>query len=234
VTRKYYEQLYKEAVDQERERLAEQESGVVDKTIDDSKIRAAYEFRRKTREQRMSLINQHVKLKKKFIVAIKTLDMRESLDYWLTQYDRPVGILADGECLQAHFAKLNFSQKKQDNCKVTRHDFEQIKIIGRGAFSRVVLVRKLDTGRLYAMKIVKKEKMLKDKKTKPILNERDIMKQLDHPFIVKLYWSFQSSDELFFVMDICTGSEMFFHLGKILKFNENQAKFYFAEILEAF
>lgn len=153
-------------------------------------------------------------------MALKTSDTRESLDFWLTQYDRPVGVLANGEFLRAHFAKLNFTKDKNIN-KISRHDFEQIKIIGRGAFSRVVLVRKKDTGRLYAMKILKKEKMIRDKKIKPIFNERKILEKLDHPFIVKLYWSFQSKEELFFVMDICTGGEMFFHLGKVLRFKEN-------------
>ena len=104
--------------------------------------------------------------------------------------------------------------------KVTRHDFEQIKVIGRGAFSRVILVRKKDTGRLYAMKIMRKDKLVREQKIKPIINERHIMQKLNHPFIIKLYWSFQSKTELFFVMDICTGGEMFFHLGKIQKFSE--------------
>lgn len=99
--------------------------------------------------------------------------------------------------------------------KVTRHDFEQIKVVGRGAFSRVILVRKKDTGRLYAMKIMRKDKLVREQKIKPIINERLIMQKLNHPYIIKLYWSFQSKTELFFVMDICTGGEMFFHLGKI-------------------
>ena len=57
------------------------------------------------------------------------------------------------------------------------------------------------------------------------------MEKLSHPFIIKLYWSFQSKTELFFVMDLCTGGEMFFHLGKVQKFSEDQARFYFAELL---
>lgn len=180
----------------------------------------------------MSIINQQVKLKKKFIVTLKTCDMRESLDYWLTQYNRPIGVLKNDEFLTAHFAKLNFTQNPQNDKKVSRHDFEQLKVIGRGAFSRVILVRKKDTGRLYAMKIMKKEKLLREQKIKPILNERLIMQKLNHPFVIRLYWSFQSKEELFFVMDICTGGEMFFHLGKVQKFTESQAKFYFTELLE--
>jgi serum/glucocorticoid-regulated kinase 2 len=123
--------------------------------------------------------------------------------------------LENGEFLRAHFAKLTFTQSATGEQKVTRHDFEQIKVIGRGAFSRVILVRKKDTGRLYAMKIMRKDKLSREQKIKPIINERMIMEKLNHPFIIKLYWSFQSKTELFFVMDLCTGGEMFFHLGKV-------------------
>ena len=129
-------------------------------------------------------------------------------------------MLKNDEFLKAHFAKLNFTQNPSSDQEVSRHDLEQLKVIGRGAFSRVILVRKKDTGRLYAMKIMKKEKLLREQKIKPILNERQIMAKLNHPFVVRLYWSFQSKEELFFVMDICTGGEMFFHLGKVQKFNE--------------
>jgi len=72
----------------------------------------------------MSTINQHVKLKKKFIVALKTLDLRESMDYYLTLYNRPLGLLKDGEILRAHFAKLTFTQNPQTEYQVSRHDFE--------------------------------------------------------------------------------------------------------------
>ena len=126
-------------------------------------------------------------------MALKTLDMRESLDFWLTQYNRPLSALENNEFLRAHFAKLTFTQSAlvaNQQIKVTRHDFEQIKVIGRGAFSRVILVRKKDTGRLYAMKIMRKDKLAREQKVKPIINERKIMEKINHPFIIKLYWSF--------------------------------------------
>ena len=65
-----------------------------------------------------------------------------------------------------------------------------LKVIGRGGFSRVILCRKKDTGRLYAMKILKKSKIIREKKIKPILSERSILEKLDHPFIIKLHWAF--------------------------------------------
>jgi serine/threonine protein kinase len=54
----------------------------------------------------------------------------------------------------------------------------------------VLLVRKKDSGRLYAMKILKKTKILREKKVKPILSERKVLEVLDYPFIVKLHWAF--------------------------------------------
>jgi serine/threonine protein kinase len=71
-------------------------------------------------------------------------------------------VLENGEFLRAHFAKLTFTSNAASDFKVTRHDFEQIKVIGRGAFSRVILVRKKDTGRLYAMKIMRKDKLSRE------------------------------------------------------------------------
>jgi hypothetical protein len=58
----------------------------------------------------------------------------------------------------------------------------------------VVLARKKDTGRLYALKIMKKHRIFKEKKLKPIMSERNIMEMLNtkHPFIIKLHWAFQS------------------------------------------
>ena len=100
------------------------------------------------------------------------------------------------------------TQKKE----VTISDFEQIKVVGRGGFSRVVLARKKDTGRLYAIKILRKDSLIDQNQISPILSERKVLEQLDHPFLIQLHWAFQTNKELFFVMDICTGGELFCHL----------------------
>ena len=87
-------------------------------------------------------------------------------------------------------------------------------MIGRGGFSRVILARKKDTGRLYAIKILKKDSLTGENQIKPILSERKILEQLEYPFLIKLHWAFQSGSELFFVLDVCTGGELFFHLNQ--------------------
>ena len=72
------------------------------------------------------------------------------------------------------------------------NDFQQLKVIGRGGFSKVLLVRKKDSGLLFAMKVMSKQFLMADNKFKQVLSERNIMSSLDHPFVVKLYWAFQS------------------------------------------
>ena len=66
---------------------------------------------------------------------------------------------------------FNLAQKRE----VTIKDFEQIKVIGRGGFSKVVLARKIDTGRLYAIKILKKDQLVNENKINPILSERSVL-----------------------------------------------------------
>ena len=111
---------------------------------------------------------------------------------------RTLEVIEDGEFLVAHFASkprhpyhTEFTAKQRTR-EIESEDFEQIKVIGRGGFSRVVLARKKDSGRLYAVKIMKKSRIIKESKLKPILSERTILEQLkmNHPFIVKLHWAF--------------------------------------------
>lgn len=61
-----------------------------------------------------------------------------------------------------------------------------------------------------------------------------MLAELNHPFLIKLHWAFHNSRELFFVMDICTGGEMFYHLLEHRRFSEKVAKFYMCEILLGF
>jgi len=69
---------------------------------------------------------------------------------------------------------------------------------------------------------------------KPILSERKVLEEIQHPFIVKLHWAFKSKKELYFVMDLCTGGELFFHLIQKRCFSEELAKFYMCELLLGF
>ena len=62
--------------------------------------------------------------------------------------------------------------------------------MGRGGFSRVILARKKDTGRLYAIKELRKDRLINENQIKPILSERRVLEKMDHPFVIKLHWAF--------------------------------------------
>jgi len=118
--------------------------------------------------------------------------------------------------------------------KVSECDFLRLKTIGKGSFGTVYLVKKKDTGNLYAMKVLLKQTVVEKNAVKHTINERQILKQVDHPFIVSLKFAFQTDDHLFMVMPYMNGGELFFHLSEGDDvFSEERAKFYAAEITMA-
>ncbi|KAH7491168.1 hypothetical protein KRP22_011313 [Phytophthora ramorum] len=121
-------------------------------------------------------------------------------------------------------------EKKKRSEKVTLEDFVMIKVIGKGSFGKVLLVRKRDTGLIYAMKVLRKENIIKRNQVEHTRTERHVLGYVRHPFIVGLNYAFQTSEKLYFVLDYCAGGELFFHLGKVQRFPEHRARFYAAEI----
>jgi len=115
--------------------------------------------------------------------------------------------------------------------KVGLEDFLQLKVIGRGGFGRVLLVKKKDTGKYYAMKILKKAAIVARGEIDHTKTEKSVLSKIDHPFLAKLYWSFQTEEHLYFIMDFINGGELFHHLSKEKKFQEDRARFYAAEIV---
>jgi len=97
----------------------------------------------------------------------------------------------------------------------------------------VLQARKKDDGKLYAIKVVQKTYAFDTaKRLERVLAERRILNKVKgHPFIVELFWAFQSVSQLFLVLEFCPGGELFFHLQRNGKFNEAAARFYFVEIL---
>lgn len=113
-------------------------------------------------------------------------------------------------------------------------DFEFLKLIGRGTFGRVFQVRKRDTRRIYAMKVLSKKEIVAKKEVAHTIGERKILQRsLECPFLVGLKFSFQTEKELFFVTDYKCGGELFWHLQKEGRFSEDRARFYIAELILA-
>jgi serine/threonine protein kinase len=112
-------------------------------------------------------------------------------------------------------------------------DFELLRIIGTGSFAKVMLVRKKDTGKLYAMKVLKKEEIVRRNQVGHTRTERTILSRMHHPFMVKLRYSFQSELKLYMVLDYIRGGELFYHLRRAGRFPEDKARFYIAEVILA-
>lgn len=126
-----------------------------------------------------------------------------------------------------------FSSTVENFRKIKVDDFTILKVIGRGSYGKVLLVRKNDTEEILAMKILKKKEMIIRNQVIHIKNERKIMEMVDHPFIIKLKYAFQNRQKLYLLTDFCPGGELFFHLQKIHRFNEEAVKFYAAQIVLA-
>ena len=95
------------------------------------------------------------------------------------------------------------------------------------------MAQKKDDKRIFAMKTLKKDFIIKNNQIKNTKIERDIMQQITHPFVVKLHYAFQSPETLYFVTDFLNGGELFFHLCNEIRFSEARAKFYAAEMVLA-
>ncbi|KAG9234908.1 BPK2, Sch9-like camp-dependent protein kinase catalytic subunit [Amylocarpus encephaloides] len=115
-------------------------------------------------------------------------------------------------------------------------DFQMLKLIGKGTFGQVYQVRKKDTKRIYAMKVLQKKVIVQKKEVAHTVGERNILVRTamaDSPFIVGLKFSFQTPTDLYLVTDFMSGGELFWHLQKEGRFDEKRAKFYIAELILA-
>lgn len=128
---------------------------------------------------------------------------------------------------------------------MTISDFELVRVIGKGSFGKVTLVKKKDDGMLYAMKVLdslsqrytayrsqvlSKPNIVKRKQVEHTRTERRVLGSINHPFIVKLHYAFQTDNKLYFVLDYAAGGELFYHLSRMKKFPEVMARFYCAEM----
>jgi len=113
------------------------------------------------------------------------------------------------------------------------HDFNIIKPISRGSFGSVLLGRKKTTGDIYAIKVVKKQALVEKNQINFIANERNILAFTNNPFVVKLYYSFQSANNLYMVMEFLPGGDCFSLLRNLTCFPEKLARHYIAELVQA-
>lgn len=115
--------------------------------------------------------------------------------------------------------------------KLGPNDFEMLRVVGQGAFGKVFQVRKRDTGEVFAMKVMKKDRILEKDHGDYVRAERNVLTAVVHPYIVTLRYSFQTSKKLYLVFDFINGGHLFFQLYRAGTFDEPLARLYAAELV---
>uniref|UniRef100_A0A8C8UQ22 Serum/glucocorticoid regulated kinase 2 n=1 Tax=Peromyscus maniculatus bairdii TaxID=230844 RepID=A0A8C8UQ22_PERMB len=127
---------------------------------------------------------------------------------------------------------INLGPSANPNARPT--DFDFLKVIGKGNYGKVLLAKRKSDGAFYAVKVLQKKSILKSKEQNHIMAERNVLlKNVRHPFLVGLRYSFQTPEKLYFVLDYVNGGELFFHLQRERRFLEPRARFYTAEVASA-
>ncbi|KAK1891037.1 Ribosomal protein S6 kinase alpha-2 [Dissostichus eleginoides] len=129
--------------------------------------------------------------------------------------------------------EIDISHHVKEGCeKADPSQFQLLKVLGQGSYGKVFLVRKirgLDRGQLYAMKVLKKATLKVRDRVRSKM-ERDILAEVNHPFIVKLHYAFQTEGKLYLILDFLRGGDLFTRLSKEVMFTEEDVKFYLAEL----
>jgi ribosomal protein S6 kinase beta len=114
--------------------------------------------------------------------------------------------------------------------KLSPEDFDILKLVGQGAFGKVFQVRKKDSGAIYAMKVMKKDRIIEKDQAEYTRAERDILTAVTHPFVVSMRYSFQTASKLYLILDFINGGHLFFLLYNQGTFGNELTKFYLSEI----
>ena len=117
------------------------------------------------------------------------------------------------------------------DCRI--EDFEQLEMIGSGTFGHVRLCKHKATGRHFAIKVQKKNDVIRLKQVEHVLSEKKILGAMNHPFIVRMPAAFQDSKNLYMVLELVIGGEIFSHLRRAGRFSNETSRIYAAQIVLA-
>lgn len=139
----------------------------------------------------------------------------------------------NGECSESDGAKTTTKQVTSVEITIGPQHFDLLKLLGTGAFGKVVLVQNRLSKELYAMKVISKKLLRKKNNVQYMKSERQILTKVQHPFLVSLKFAFQSETKLFLVMSFLSGGELFLHLRRRGLILEREVQFYLGEMILA-
>ncbi|EAR83938.2 Serine/Threonine kinase domain protein (macronuclear) [Tetrahymena thermophila SB210] len=146
---------------------------------------------------------------------------------------------------QSQIQNSNTNQTNYDNFKLdstitrwshqnmNKNQFTYQYVIGKGGFGKVWRVEHKKNQKPYAMKEMSKSKIITKRSVNSVMSERHLLSQLKNPFLVNMNYAFQDRDNLYLVMDLVSGGDLRFHIGRHRRFRENQTRFFVACIMVA-
>ncbi|CAD8096445.1 unnamed protein product [Paramecium primaurelia] len=114
------------------------------------------------------------------------------------------------------------------NIQINKYSFQFHYVIGKGGFGKVWKVEMKKSKQYYAMKEMSKAKIIAKRSVNSVMNERNLLAQFKHPFLINMNYCFQDRENLYLVMDLLTGGDLRYHIGKMRRFKEHQTKFFIA------
>ena len=131
---------------------------------------------------------------------------------------------------QRYYPNSIVPQKYKSLNGITFKSFEILDNLGSGTFGKVFKVRLKTNNNIYAMKIINKNFLIRNKQLRYAVSECNILKQISTPFITILHFSFQTPENLYIILDYCPGGDLNYHIENKL-FKEEEAKFYISELI---
>ncbi|EME89517.1 protein kinase [Pseudocercospora fijiensis CIRAD86] len=113
--------------------------------------------------------------------------------------------------------------------EVNLNHFRLLRVVGKGAFGKVRIVERKDTGLTFALKYIRKDEVVRSESVRNIIRERRMLEHLNHPFLVNLRYSFQDMEYLYLVVDLMNGGDLRFHISR-KTFTEEAVRFWIAEL----
>ncbi|XP_018080651.2 serine/threonine-protein kinase 32C [Xenopus laevis] len=108
--------------------------------------------------------------------------------------------------------------------------FQILRAIGKGSFGKVCIVQKKDTETMYAMKYMNKQQCIERDEVRNVFRELEILQEIEHVFLVNLWYSFQDEEDMFMVVDLLLGGDLRYHLQQNVQFTEETVKMYICEM----
>jgi len=167
--------------------------------------------------------------------ANATLQTQGAVTCYVCSNEAFTGILGSLQALiDAEIARRDHADEVAKKPKIKWSDLELRRILGVGTFGRVKLVLHKPTNQAYALKCMRKQQVVATKQQSHVLNEKRILAAMDHPFVLRLMATYQDEGELYMLLELGLGGELFSLLAKKAPLSDKDAKFYASSVVSIF